>query len=239
MRDCLFQVYFKILDMRLLFIILYVFNVLVIYGQHKNTGRLEIINSVVIKERKQDAVKIEIRLSNFDKETDTLCFCKFHKYIPAIPFVYNSNTLSKYKDSSVGLNYIIEDIQGNIIEARENLPPSFVNMHDELDYIAQRNLVDEKTLKIKKVKLNDKELHEHHLSKFMLAENDTIIILYPMLSSYHDLSTGKYKLYLFYSFNDTACFNYPSQSLWYRNAPNDFMIFKGSTKSNKIDLIIK
>ena len=225
--------------MRLIFSILFTFSAFFMYGQQKNIVRLEIINSVVIKERKQDAVRIEVQLSNSYKENDTLYFYKFHKYTPSIPFVINSRILSEYKDRSVGLNYIIEDNQGIIIEAKDNLPPSFVNTNDELYYITQKNQINEKTLKRKKVKVNNKELHDNILSKFMITGNDTIIILFPLISPYYNLSPGKYKLYLFYSFNDTVCSNYSSQNLWDSNKPNDSMIFKGSIVSNKIDLIIK
>ena len=224
--------------MRFIFSVLFAFNVFIVQGQHKNISRVEIINSVVIKERKQDVVRLEILLSSSDKETDTLYFYKFYKHIPSIPFVYNLSMLNKYKYSSLGLSYIIEDSQENIIEARDNLPPSFVNMKDELNYLAQINQVNEKTLKIKKVKLNHEESHDYHLSKLMLAGSDTIT-LFPLLSSYHNLKPGMYKLYLFYSFNETVSSIPCSQSFWDKNKPNDFMIFKGSIISNKIDLIIK
>ena len=154
--------------------------------------------------------------------------------------MYDSTSLIRYKDSSVGLNYIVEDNKGNIINAKDNLPPSFVNIEDEINYTVQREFVNERTLKIKKINIDRLELNNYQLSKFLLVENDTTICMYPLLRTYHSLKPGTYKIYLFYSFNNEhISVEPPTSYLWDNNKPNDSLIFRGVIISNKVDLIIK
>ena len=44
------------------------------YGQQENLVRLEIINPVIIKEQKQDAVKLNVQLSYANDKMDSLFF---------------------------------------------------------------------------------------------------------------------------------------------------------------------
>jgi hypothetical protein len=209
------------------------------YGQRKDLGKLEITNRAVVKERKHDAVKLQVRLSGFNDELDTVFLYMFYQCIPSMPFVFDSITLNKHKGSSVGLNYLIENEAGNIIEAKEFLPPSFENVEDEINYIMRKEQVNKKTLKVKKVRMDYNKFHTYQLSKLIVSSNDTVVDLYPLLNSYHDLSPGKYKIFLLYSFNDTIAEAPPTSNLWDSDKPEKAQIYKGVIVSNKIDLIVK
>ena len=210
------------------------------YGQQESLIRLEILNPVIIKERKQDAIKLDVQLSSSGDKIDSLFFYKYYKHIPSLPFVYDSTSLIRYKGSSVGLNYIIEDNEGNIINAKDDLPPSFVNIENEIGYAVQKKSVNERTLKIKRINVDYLELNNYQLSNFLLVGNDTTVSMYPLLSSFHSLSPGKYKLYLFYSFNNEYISLIPSiKNLCDSNKSNDSLIFRGVIISNKVDLIVK
>ena len=211
----------------------------IIYGQSKDIWKLEIINTIVVKEQKHDAVKLQVRLSCFNDELDTVYFYKFYKNTPSLPFVVNSITLNKYKGSSVGLNYLIENEFGNIVQAKEPLPPSFVDVEDEIDNTMRKVQVNKKSLKVKRIKIDDDAFHAYRLSKLRVSDNDTVINLYPLLSSYHDLPSGKYKIFLFYSFSDTISKSPPTLSLWDKDKPEETQIYKGVIVSNRIDLIVK
>jgi hypothetical protein len=211
----------------------------IMYGQIKNMGKLEIISTIVVKEQKHDAVMLQVRLSGFNNELDTVHFYKFYQNTPSLPFVFDFISLNKYKGSSVGLNYLIENESGDIIEAKEVVQPSFVNAKDEIDNTVRKEQVNKKSLKVKKVKIDSDKLHAYQLSKLMVSGNDTVVDLYPLLSSYHDLASGKYKIFLFYSFSDTISKAPPTLSLWDKDKPEEAHIYKGVIVSNKINLIVK
>ncbi len=225
--------------MRLILSLTFAFILSIMYGQRNDMGKLEIISTIVVKEKKHDAVKLQVCLSGFINELDTVCFYRFYQYTPSLPFVFDSVTLNKYKGSSVGLVYLIEDESGNIVGANTVTHPSFMNIEDEVDYTAQIEYVNKKSLKVKKVKADYGKLHTCHLSKLMVSRNDTLVDLYPLLSSYHDLPPGKYKIFLLYSFSETILKAAPTWGLWDKDKPEEAQIYKGVIVSNKIDLIVK
>lgn len=209
------------------------------HGQSKDMGKLKIISTIVVKEQKHDAVKLQVLLSGFNDKLDTVYFYKFYQNTPSLPFVFDSITLNKYKGSSVGLNYLIENESGDIIEAKEVMQPSFENAKDEINNTVRKEQVNKKLLKVKRVKIDYDKLHAYQLSKLMVSDNDTVVDLYPLLSSYHDLPSGKYKIFLFYSFSDTISKAPPTLNLWDKDKPEEALIYKGVILSNKINLIVK
>lgn len=225
--------------MRLILSLTFTFIASIMYGQVKDMGKLEITSAIVVKELKHDAVKLQVHLSGFNDELDTMYLYKFYQYTPSLSFVFDSITLNEYKGSSVGLNYLIENEDGNIIQAQEFMQPSFVNAKDEINNTFRRENVNKKTLKVKKVKMDYAQLHASQLSKLIVSGNDTVVDLYPLLNSYHDLPPGKYKIFLFYSFSDTITKSPPTLNLWDRDKPEEVQIYKGVIVSNKIDLIVK
>jgi len=169
-----------------------------VFGQAKDMGKIEILNTVVVKEKKHDAVRLQLRLSGFNRELDTMCFYSFSECVPSVVYVSDTVALRKfYKGSSAGLRYIIEDEQGQIIAARQDLPPSFKYAKDEIRYTSLIEQVNKKTLKLKRIKMDSEALHNYHLSKLIVSSDDTLVDVYPLLKSYHDLSPGKYMIYLF------------------------------------------
>ncbi len=225
--------------MRLILSLTFFFIASILYGQSKDLGKLELINTIVVKEQKYDAVKLQVRLFGFNDELDTLYLYKFFQFVPPLPFVFDSISLHKYQGSSIGLNYLIENEKGNIVEAKVVMQPSFVNAKDEIKNTLRKEQVNKKTFKVKKVKMDYDQYHAYQLSKFLVSSNDTVVDLYPILSSYHDLLPGKYKIFLFYSFSDTISKTLPTLSLWDKDKPEEAQIFKGVFVSNKINLIVK
>jgi len=225
--------------MRLILSLIFTFIASIMHGQNKYMGKLEIISPIIVKEQKHDAVMLRIRLSGFNNELDTVYFYKFFQNTPSLPFVFDTITLNKYKGSSVGLNYLIETESGDIVEAKEVMQPSFVYAKDEIDNTSRKEQVNKKSLKVKKVKIDSDKFHAYQLSKLMVSDNDIVVDLYPLLSSYHDLASGKYKIFLFYSFNDIVSKAPPTLSSWDKDKPKEAQIFKGVIVSNKISLIVK
>ncbi len=220
-------------------ILVFVITTFLCNGQSYNMGKLEIIHTNIIKKKKQEAVMLQVRLSDFNNMLDTVFIYKFHKNIPSLPFVIDSISLNNYNKSSVGLTYLIEDEFGDIIEAKEVMQGSFVNIRDEINNTLRKEQVNKKTLKIKKNRLNYEQYHGHELSKFILLSNDTVVNLYPLLNSYHYLTKGRYKLFLFYSFNKNVQREPLTSDLWNEEKPKEDRIYKGVIISNKIDLIVK
>lgn len=220
--------------MRLILSLTFTFIASIMYGQIRDMGKLEITSDVVIKEPKHDAVNLQVRLSGFNDELDTMYLYKFYQYTPGLLFVFDSISLNKLKESSVGLSYLIENENGNIIEAKGLEHPSFAKFKDEINSTLQREQVNKKTLKVKTVKMDYAQLHVYDLSKLIVSSKDTVVDLYPLLNSYHDLPPGKYKFFLFYSFKSP-----PTSNLRDRDKPEDAQIYKGVVVSNKIDLIVK
>ncbi len=72
-----------------------------------------------------------------------------------------------------------------------------------------------------------------------LFTDDTLVEVYPLLKSYHDLSPGKYMIYLFYAFNGCVIQTPSISYFWDANKPKDNQIFKGVIFSNKVPLIVK
>ncbi len=227
--------------MRLILSLTFTIIVSIIYGQSKDMCKLELINTIVVKKQKHDAVKLQVHLSGFNDELDTVYLYKFYQNTPALLFVCDSITLNHCKGRSMGLNYLIENEFGNIVQAKEALPPSFVNAEDEIDYITRKIQLNKKSLKVKRVKIDYDTYNAYRLSKLLVSDNDTVVDLYPLLSPYYNLPPGKYKIFLLYSFSDTIPKAPPASAyrLWDKDKPEEAQIYKGVIVSNSIDLIVK
>lgn len=227
------------LIMKTLLFTLIIFLVVVAYGQENVNLKLKILDSCYVKEIKQDVIKIRVQLTSDNFEFDSLILYKFYKFIPSNQFIYDYSTLNKFSMSSTGLIYIIEDTTGRIIAANEQILPSFKNFKDEIKSSKYVDIIDDNSLRLKRVKVDDLTLHKYQLSKYSLNDSCKEFILFPLLVKYHDLKQGIYKLYLIYSFNESVSSNPPSISLWDDCKSIYSKIYIGTVISNKVDLIIK
>ncbi len=225
--------------MKTISVIFFVFLFNSLYSQNYSAGNIEIKDSVVIKKKKQDVIRLNIKISCVDCKSHKCYFYNFHKMVPSIPFVNSSELLNKYRDSSVGLNYIIEDYKGNIVLAKENLYPSYVDFKDEITSTLKNPLIDTNKLKLVHRIKNANVARNSILSKLILDREEKSLIVYPLLKIYHDLSRGEYFLYLFYSFNSAVEMSPPTFGIWDANKPCDKNIFRGTISSNKIKLIVE
>ena len=161
-------------------------------GHAQESIKFDIIDSLVIKKKNQESLRIRVRLTLSDEEFDSLILYRFYLFTPSIPFLNSQDDLMRFSLTSVGLNYIIEDEDGNIIKARERLTPSYKDLKDEIQSSSIYFVVDTNNLTIRAIKSKDTaQTHENQLSKYKLTSYSKIIALYPLINKYHELKIGR------------------------------------------------
>ena len=182
-------------------------------------GIMSITDTIVVKKRHQQAVELNVHIS-FPTTEITIDSIHYNLY-DAIQLFQPSNV------GSFGLEYILEDSEGNQIMAS---PPfmsfySCERIEDEVKIRNSRYIVNKRNLKVKFKWIED-DLERHKIDyKTIIVNGETNVKVYPMITK--KLEPGKYKLFLYYSVGDNI-FEKTSDHA-----------FSGILLSNKIDLIVK
>ena len=206
-----------------------------IFGQKDDQMTLEITTDVLIKKKKEDAVKVPIRILIPDM-IDTVVLYRFNKFVPSSGFTASYLHLSIEEKSSTGLNYIIKNLDNEIISGRI-IFASYENFEDEHNAVNSLSFIDttKKKLKIERKVITDfDERNKYNRARYELKNKSQHINLYPLLGDYHpNLPRGEYYLYFVYIF-------YPvyDTHIWIPDKPNE-NIFRWRIFSNKVKLIIE
>jgi len=217
---------------KIIIILIFHFLPMFIYCQTLFEVNLLITDTIiVIKKSKKEhkyAIKVNAEI-NIPNLQDTLFFYNFNRYVPSSFFLSD-----RYKETSVGLIFIIEDKNHQIISPRFT-HNSYANEKDETRINNSRIFVSSKQ-KIKYKQLNKEEQHSYDKAKYVISSEKQSLGLYPIFyyrsgtfNIYHNLPKGEYYLYFAYS-------NYyipPS------NICDGDKLFKGYFVSNKVKLIVE
>jgi len=187
-----------------------------------------------VKKNYKYAVKVnaEINVPNFQ---DSVIFYTFNKYVPSNTFVCEFSP-ETYKTRSLGLLYVIEDKNSNIIAPP--LPPLPDSYGKKIfNRMNERFFVSSK-LKIERKLLNEKELRDYDLAKYVISNENQKLVLYPLLGECHwyGLTKGEYYLYFVYSNYNLQV---PHPEMRVKGILDEGNIFRGYFVSNKVKLIVK
>lgn len=201
-------------------------------------GNLTILDSIVVKKRCADAVRLDIRISFLTEDTVTLY--QFNKYVNDLSIVvrdsiqtlgtYDAATKHNMSFGNQGLFYIIEDENGNQVKA--GLSDMFISYVEEPKGTSLV-FVDEKKLKIRYEKTDDaNKVMEYDMAKTIVPVGGLVTTVYPMIVN--KLKRGRYKLFLCYSQGENIAYEQFDSS-----HSNSEKVFHGVLVSNKIELIVK
>lgn len=220
------------------------------------TGKLQILDTLVVKHYDENAVRLNVRLS-FDT-ADTVVIYYFNENVNS-SFFY-SNWVKKYgrKDAgNKGLSYVIEDENGEQIYCgiKMCLSGEVIDLPTEPVGVPFADTVSLKLYYKRMPKGYDSSQYE--IEKFVVPRGDTIVQLYPMIIGDYDsppprnrrkygqdvtsilrelnpIPPGRYKLFLYYSQTDYRLPRF-FDTEWNENNT----VFLGVMQSNAIDLIIE
>ena len=219
-------------NMKAYIISLFLFIPVIIFGQNTHEINLTITDTVITvkksTKRNKYAAKVNVKINVPDLE-DTLSLYFFNKYIPAGSFSGEEPFDEFYKSTYIGLNYIVEDKNHNVIRVRTISGGSI--------YQEKRIFVTSKQ-RIKLKKLNKEQQHNYDLAKYEIINEQQCLESYPLLSGVttNVLSKGEYYLYFVYVFKS----EFPYVGLFEaEEVAKNSRIFKGSFVSNKVKLIVK
>ena len=201
-------------------------------------GNLTILDSIVVKKRCADAVRLDIRISFLTEDTVTLY--QFNKYVNDLSIVvrdsiqtlgiYDAATKHNMSFGNQGLFYIIEDENGNQVKA--GLSDMFISYVEEPKGTSLV-FVDDKKLKIRYEKTDDaNKVMEYDMAKTIVPVGGLVTTVYPMIVN--KLKRGRYKLFLCYSQGENIAYEQFDSS-----HSNSEKVFHGVLVSNKIELIVK
>lgn len=201
-------------------------------------GRLTILDSVVVKKYNEEAVKLNIRLEISQQDSTILFF--FNKFVNSSSEFQALKILGR-KPKNSGLIYIIEDEYGHCIDTwiRTGMI-SCERVEDETRYYSSRWIVDTTSMKVYFSYIDDNALRkEFDLAKIVVTGGNAVLCVYPMMldSSIYtkdELKPGRYKIFLFYSFQEDRLFRFFDE-MWSLSTP----VFMGTLVSNKVDLIVE
>ena len=199
-------------------------------------GVMCITDTIVVKKRHQQAVELNVHISFPTTDTVILHWFRENVYTQGTTITIDSihynlyDAIQLFQPSNVGsfgLEYILEDSEGNQIMAG----PPFMSFYscdrveDEVKLQNSRYIVNKRNLKVKfKWIEDDLELREIDYNT-IIVNGETNVKVFPMITK--KLEPGKYKLFLYYSVED---------SLFKKTSDH---AFSGLLLSNKIDLIVK
>lgn len=198
-------------------------------------GTMTILDSIVVKKRCQTAVKLNVRLS-LDMEKP-LVLPRFYEYVNSdgLYSVIEKGGLNDFI-GNYGLSYVVVDGNGDYVKTgypRVSFA-SFEKLEDEARFYDSRWVVDKRRLKARHEWIkDDAERARMDKAELFVHSSDTIVTVYPIILQDKELTNisgeglkpGKYRLFLFYSFQ--------KDDIRHRN------IFSGYMKSNEVTLIIK
>jgi len=195
------------------------------------TDTVIVVKKSTNKNRYAAKVNVEFNISDMQ---DTIFLYLFNQYVPTKWFEFDSDPFNTFK-YSIGLNYIVEDTDNNI------MPTPFILSDSKVEIIGRekRNFVTSRQ-KIKFKELNKEKQRIYDLAKYEIVNETQNLVLYPLVGIHHFyLPKGEYYLYfIFY----ILYFIY-SLTTSDRNMTNaestDSRTFKGNFISNKVKLIVK
>ena len=198
-------------------------------------GTMTILDTVIEKKHCQTAVKLNVRLS-LDME-EPLVLPRFYEYVNSdgLYSVIEKGGLNDYL-GNYGLSYVVVDGNGDYVNTGYS-PVSFASfekLEDEDRFHNSRWVVDKRRLNARYKWIKD-DIERARIDKaeLLVHSRDTTVTVYPIILLDKDssntrgegLKPGKYRLFLFYSFQ--------KDDIRHRN------IFSGYMKSNEVTLIIK
>lgn len=201
-------------------------------------GRITILDSVIVKEYNEEAIKLNIHLEL--SQQDSTILYHFNKFVNSSSEFPALKKWGKHPKNS-GLIYIIEDDDGHCIDTW--IRPGMVScerVEDESRYYSSRWFVDTTSMKVFFGYIDDNALRkEFDLAKIVVTGGDAVLCVYPMMlnSSIYtkdELKPGRYKIYLYYSMQEDGLFRFFDE-MWPLSTP----VFMGTLFSNKVDLIVK
>lgn len=204
----------------------------------EESGKLKILDSVVIKKRCKDAVELNIQIDIPSEKNMTLY--RFNEFVndqviivrhPNKNYgVYDAVTELNWSPGNLDLFYFIEDDEGKQIEA--GFSDMFVSYVDDNPKTSLK-LVDKKKLKVYYESTEDtNRIQEYEMAKIIVPVGGISMKVYPMIV--RKLKRGHYKLYLCYSQREDTVY----KQLDANHAINE-TVFDGVLLSNKIELIVK
>ena len=211
-----------------LILLLFLFIHIFIYGQNSHEVYLTITDTVVtLKEnintkrnRISYAAKVNIEINVPDlQEHDTIFLSRFNNYVSTVPFFGGENPFDSYKEYSIGLNYILEDINNNTLQSQAPIFERSLNNFVSSDLIIEHNY------------LNASEKVDYHSKIYEINNKSQSLELFPLIGDYHYLHKGEYYLYFVYAYNGLL--------IWGRPDEHDSKEFRGYIISNKIKLIVE
>jgi hypothetical protein len=204
-------------------------------AQNTHEINIAITDTVIIRKKIKKSYKYAIKVNaeiTIPNLQDSLILYSFNKYV-ASPILISQFISARYKETTMGLTYIIEDKNDQIIVAHTDFV-SYVNPKIEFKQLFGRLYVTPK-LKIKRRLLSIQEEREYALAKYVINKESHNLALYPLLGEYHwDLPKGEYYLYFVYSYNKI-----PPSSTIESNKLCDSKIFRGWIISNKVKLLVE
>jgi len=223
-------------------ILLFLFLPSITLGQNTVSVNMSITDTVVVvkksKNRSRYAAKVNVEISVPDFAESMFLF-SFNKYVASNEFICDMNPFDNYRESSIGLQYIVEDKNNHIMKIDAITFVSYKHPVDELEIMNTRRFVSSKQ-KIEYRLLNDIEQSDYDRAKYKIDNGKQSLMLYPLLGSFHYyLPKGEYYLYFVYSFNNNLVHFPPATIVLDSNKPVDYKIFNGSFVSNKVKLIVK
>jgi len=221
--------------MKQIIILLILFLPFNILGQNVVSVNMSITDPVIVvkksKNRNQYAAKVNVQINVTDL-TDTIFLYSFNKYVTTNEFFCDMSLFDAHRESSIGLQYIVEDKNDHIMESKFIRFVSYKYLEDEIRSLNTRMFVSSK-LKIENRLLNGIEQKDYDRAKYEINNEKQRLMLYPLLGKFHYyLPKGEYYLYFVYSFN-------PNLRYVQKDITNDRRIFNGSFVSNKVKLIVK
>jgi len=224
--------------MKKLVIVIFLLLPMFIYCQNPYEMNLSITDTVIIakklikKKVKKSyiyAIKVNAEI-NAPNMQDSLFLYSFNKYVSSFSFFNNYIKSNLYKEISVGLMYVIEDKNNQIIIPAFEL----VSYKKEKDLIRNSNsrIFVSPKLRIIRRLLTEQEQRDYDLAKHVIDSKKQSLELFPLLGEYHNnLPKGEYYLYFVYS--------YHSNALPIGNIADDSRTFRGYFVSNKVKLIVE
>lgn len=205
----------------------------------EESGKLIILDSVVIKKRCKDAVELNIQIDIPAEKNLTLY--QFNEFVndemiivqhPNKDYgVYDAVTELNWSPGNLGLFYVIEDNDGKQIKA--GFSDMLVSYVDENNKGYYHNVVDKKRMKVRSEWIEDSyRMQEYEMAKIIVPADGISMKVYPMIVK--RLKRGHYKLYLCYSEREDTIY----KRLDANRDEND-TVYHGVLLSNKIDLIVK
>lgn len=211
----------------LLFITIIIFNYSV-YSQGLDNISMTITDSIVIKNKRNDVIKLLIRLEVDIKTNDSILIKNFFRIVPANAFVFDTVPInSKVNCRYNALFYKIENSHGEYIPPRLILIHS--NQNDSYDNRKTFRYLDTLKLRYRKSRKRIVIFPNNDL----IVRGDTSLFVYPNIEEFHYLQKGIYYLHLYYCNKDDK------DNITLKLGATSRDKFRGFFQSNKVKVIVE